>query len=89
MSTAYAFNVGLGLNFSGQEDEQNNDVDMSGYPQEGNHFNYNPGLSKSTMYLIIEYNSPASLSSPHHGQFFVPRVSRSEGNPVCPQFRVI
>jgi hypothetical protein len=45
MSTAYAFNVGLGLNFSGQEDEQNNDVDMSGYPQEGNHFNYNPGLS--------------------------------------------
>jgi len=44
MSATYAYNVGLGLNFSGQEEERDGDVDMSGYPQEPNYVSYPQGI---------------------------------------------
>jgi hypothetical protein len=43
MSTAYAYNVGLGLSFSGQGDEHD-DVEMNGYPQES-YISYSQRLS--------------------------------------------
>ena len=43
MSTTYAYNVGLGLNFSGPDDEREGDMGMSGYPQESNYDSFSPG----------------------------------------------
>jgi hypothetical protein len=44
MSTAYAYNVGLGLSFSGQEDEQEGNVEMNGFTQEPAYTSYSQGL---------------------------------------------
>jgi len=43
MSTAYTYNVGLGLNFTGQEGDREGGIDMSGYPQESNYVSFSQG----------------------------------------------
>ena len=43
MSAVSSYNVGLGLNFSGQDDEQGLDVEMTGYPQEQYYSSYSQG----------------------------------------------
>ena len=82
MSATYAYNVGLGLNFSGQDEGEQPDVEMAGYPQDSTYSSYSQGISRSVTLADIDYSSPMITSSPH-GHFFVPRISRSEGNPVC------
>ena len=45
MSATYGYNVGLGLNFSGQEEGEQPDVEMAGYPQDSNYSSYSQGAS--------------------------------------------
>jgi len=85
MSAVSSYNVGLGLNFSGQGDEQGIDTEMNRYPQEQYYASYAQGMQlKSDLLILAEYNSTAALTSPPNGQFLIPRLSRSEGNPVIP-----
>ena len=82
MSTTYAYNVGLGLNFSGQEGEQL-DVEMNAYPQDSSYTSYTQGtLARRHIAYILDYTSSPMMNSSPNGHFFVPRISRSEGNPV-------
>jgi hypothetical protein len=44
MSAVSAYNVGIGLNFTGQGDEQGVDIAMNGYPQEQYYASYAQGM---------------------------------------------
>jgi hypothetical protein len=50
MSATYAYNVGLGLNFSGQEEGDQPDVEMAGYPQDSTYTSYSQGITTSTTF---------------------------------------
>jgi hypothetical protein len=79
MSTAYAYNVGLGLNFSGQEDEQNDDVQMEGYPQEPSYVSYSHGSFLNMEVLIVDYSNTPLLTASPNGHFVMSRITRPEG----------
>ena len=44
MSAVSAYNVGVGLNFTGQGDDHGIDVEMNGYPQEQYYSSYTQGM---------------------------------------------
>lgn len=44
MSAVSAYNVGLGLNLSGQDEEQGIDVEANGYPHEQYYVSYSQGM---------------------------------------------
>jgi hypothetical protein len=52
MSAVSSYNVGLGLNFSGQGDEQGIDAEMNGYPQEQYYASYAQGMQLKFDLLI-------------------------------------
>jgi hypothetical protein len=87
MSAVTTYNVGLGLSFAGQNDESTVDGEMTGYPQDPSFYSASyvtPGtlapLEGSIDMSSADYESSPALSN---GQFYVPRVARSEGEP-CP-----
>ena len=84
MSVLSTYNVGVGLNFAGQGDEHGIDVELKGYAQEQYYAPYPPGMQTQLQVILIfsDYNSPPAITASPNEQFFMPRMSPSEGDPV-------
>lgn len=53
MSAVSALNFGLGLNFTGQSDEQGIDTGMNGYPHEQYYATYAQGMRLNSKIALI------------------------------------
>ena len=76
MSAVSAFNVGLGLNFTGQSDEQGIDTGINGYPNEQYYAAYAQGMQLNSKIALIfsDYNSSPALTASSTGQLFTSRT---------------
>jgi hypothetical protein len=88
MSAVSTYNVGLGLLFPGQNDDPAVDGEMSGYPQDPSFYATSyvaqgkPAVLENSVDMsIAECECSSTFPSSSYGQFCVPRISRSEGEP--------